>query len=196
MMMYEKTFSGQPAVQVESEFSAFLTLVQKYKVKSYLEIGTARGDTFHEVVSHMPEGSKAVAVDMPESNWGLGGSKTHLSMARKDLREKGYSVNIVWGDSRYPNVIEETKRHGRFDLVFIDGDHTYDGVKSDFENYGSMGKIIAFHDIADRMRPNRKGEKIEVPIFWNEIKKHYKHLEFIAPNSTMGIGVIFVDARS
>ena len=36
------------------------------------------------------------------------------------------------------------------DLLFIDGDHTYVGVKMDFEMYRPLvrkGGIIAFHDI-------------------------------------------------
>lgn len=35
-----------------------------------------------------------------------------------------------------------------YDLVIIDGDHTYDAVKADYAAYGPLGRIVMFHDIA------------------------------------------------
>lgn len=37
---------------------------------------------------------------------------------------------------------------GTYDLVIIDADHHYEAAKADFEAYGSMGRIVMFHDIA------------------------------------------------
>ena len=40
---------------------------------------------------------------------------------------------------------------GSFDMIFVDGDHSYNGVKSDIERWGSKlrpGGIWAFHDYA------------------------------------------------
>ena len=66
----------------------------------------------------------------------------------------------------------------KIDLLFIDGDHSYEGVKKDFEIYKSFVSnkgIIAFHDIVPDSF-SRTGVKTssyvgEVPKFWNEIKK-------------------------
>lgn len=194
-LMYPNTFSGHPAVQVESELVGFLDLLRNEEVTSYLEIGVGRGDTFHEVVSHLPLGSKAVAVDSPESAWGLNGSHDQLIAVSHDLSDD-YRIKVIFGDSRDKEIIQKASAFAPFDCVFIDGDHTLQGVTADWENYGKFGKIVAFHDIVDTMRPNQLGEKIEVPLFWAEIKKKYRHIEFVAPGSTMGIGVIFnADAR-
>lgn len=80
---------------------------------------------------------------------------------------------------------------GNLDFLLIDGDHTYKGVKQDFEMYSrlvSEDGIIAFHDIV----PNKTSPDLEVHRFWNEIKERYETEEFIAdPDQTYaGIGVV------
>lgn len=193
MIMYPNTFSGDPAVQVESELRDFIDLLQAEGVKSYLEIGSARGDTFHEVMTHLPKWSKGTAVDLPQSVWGLKNSKKQLGRAVAHLNTASYGATAIYGSSRDPYIRARAHALGPYDCVMIDGDHTMDGVTQDWFNYGDMGRIIAFHDIVDTMNPNKKGEKIEVPLFWNALKKKYRHVEFIGENSTMGIGVIFKD---
>jgi hypothetical protein len=193
MKMYPHTFSGQPAVQVESELKSFIAFCQQHNVQSYLEVGVARGDTFHEVMTHLPEGSTGAFVDMPEAQWGLKGSRKDLERVASDLEDKGYLVRSFFGDSKSPDILHAVWYAARWDMVMIDGDHTYEGVKTDFENYAKLGRIVALHDIVDTMHPNRKGEKIEVPKFWQELKAKYKTLEFIGKGSTMGIGIVFMD---
>lgn len=184
------TFSGQKSVQKEEEIQGFIDLLIKHNVKSYLEIGCGHGDTFHRVMSALPVGSKGVTVDLPESCWGLNDSKNFLELAAWDLQNKGYDITTFFGSSRDTNIIDQVRQLAPFDAILIDGDHSYEGVKADTINYAHMGKIIAFHDIADSMRPNRKGEKIEVPLFWKQLSIKHETAEFIAKDSDMGIGVI------
>ena len=80
----------------------------------------------------------------------------------------------------------------KIDFLFIDGDHSYNGVKSDFinyEQYVSDNGIIAFHDIVN----NPADLSIEVPRFWREIKKKYDYSELIENinQTSMGIGIIY-----
>ena len=70
------------------------------------------------------------------------------------------------------------------DYMFIDGDHDYDGVKQDFEQYSqfmSPHGFIGFHDInrADGVRR-----------LWEEIKGRKISVEFIDAGVEYGIGVI------
>jgi predicted O-methyltransferase YrrM len=93
-------------------------------------------------------------------------------------------------------------KNKKIDLLFIDGDHSYEGVKKDFEIYKSFVSnkgIIAFHDIVPDSF-SRTGVKTssyvgEVPKFWSEIKKDYKYEEFIESKDQdgCGIGVIYFD---
>jgi predicted O-methyltransferase YrrM len=88
------------------------------------------------------------------------------------------------------------------DVLFIDGDHTYDGVKADYQMYRPLvrkGGLIAFHDIVDdhQTKYGRPGIGWAggVPMFWREVKlqKEFSSCsEFIADpdQDGMGIGVL------
>lgn len=75
------------------------------------------------------------------------------------------------------------------DLILIDGDHTYNGVKTDFEiSLQFNPKYVVFHDIKSIVCPG-------VVKFWNEIKENYKYYEFIdqyddVNGEFLGIGII------
>jgi hypothetical protein len=104
----------------------------------------------------------------------------------------------IVGDSRSKEtkaaLIEKLK--GRpINLLFIDGGHEFETVRSDFEMYGSLvSNIIAFHDLF--------GIWTDVKAFWESIQckgaiyKVYTSLTFfrwrppINPGDIMGIGVL------
>lgn len=87
----------------------------------------ARGDTFHDTVSLMPKGSRAVAVDYPMKAWGLENSNEYLERAAEDLIKKGYFVDIIYGDSSlrgenvkgwYENIAKEIKQFYNIPVYF------------------------------------------------------------------------------
>jgi hypothetical protein len=87
------------------------------------------------------------------------------------------------------------------DLLFIDGLHTYEGVKSDYQMYGPLTRhIIAIHDIhTPKLGPM---DQVEVYRLWAEILANnerdtiitFQHHNRIRPEDfngrSLGIGVV------
>jgi hypothetical protein len=75
-----------------------------------------------------------------------------------------------------------------FDASFIDGDHSYESVKMDFETYRppvGKGGVIAFHDIAENNNP-----RFQVHRFWTEVKQKYRHIELVNELNQKGYGIV------
>lgn len=74
----------------------------------------------------------------------------------------------ILGDSHSPNTLgklKEVLNGRRIDLLFIDGDHTFEGVQKDYDMYSPLvNHLVAFHDIfLVRWRTDRS----EVVYFWD-----------------------------
>ena len=65
---------------------------------------------------------------------------------------KKINLNLIQGNSYFDkteNEFNKVRNNITFDLLFIDGDHTLDGVKNDFERYNKYvkkGGFIIFDD--------------------------------------------------
>jgi predicted O-methyltransferase YrrM len=88
----------------------------------------------------------------------------------------------------------------KLDFLFIDGDHSLAGVKSDFEMYSPLvrpGGFVAFHDIVPdyQMRYGTfTGTSVgEVPLFWAELKRLHAGTQDLIESPDQdgyGIGVL------
>lgn len=75
---------------------------------------------------------------------------------------------------------------GSIDLMHIDGLHTYEAVKHDFENWLpklTPGAIVIFHDINVRER------NFGVFKLWEELKSQYKNFQF---DFGHGLGIVVI----
>jgi hypothetical protein len=185
------TRSGRPPSQIEAELSGFIGLLQERNVRRYLEIGARHGDTFHEVMRSLPVGSVGVAVDLPGGLWGPVKSRRALESAVADLNARGYRCSTLFGDSQTAATRRLVVGRGPYDAVLIDGDHTLPGVTKDWDAYGTLAPLVAFHDIVGTgCAEKRHGRPVEVPILWERLKAERAVQEFVAPGSRMGIGVV------
>jgi len=84
---------------------------------------------------------------------------------------------LLQGNSHKDNMISEVGdvlKDEKADFLFIDGDHSYVGVKKDFANFKQFvadDGIVAFHDII--------ASDLGVKKFWSEIKGNYSSREII-----------------
>lgn len=187
-MMYETEIA-----QDGPEIDAFCALLKREGVRSYLEVGSKFGGSLWKVASALQPESRIVSVDLPNGTKAWNKSSESLSACITDIRALGHDARVIWGNSTSPDVIARTDALGPFDAILIDADHRLLGVTADWENYGPMGKIIAFHDIGWQRAPTWEGTRIDVPEFWDGIKNEYRHEEFkFCPSGkNNGIGVLW-----
>lgn len=180
-------------LQNKTELASFIRLLQSEGVKSYLEIGCKFGGSLWPIANALPKGSRVVAVELPHGDKSFKENLPHLQQCCALLKQRGYDVTLIVGDSTDAKVVEQVYALGPYDAVFIDANHTLDYVRADWANYGKIGKLIAFHDIgffrAGGQKPGKK--PIEVPIVWKELKQLHRHLEIRHDINDNGIGVLW-----
>jgi hypothetical protein len=177
--------------QVRQEIESFATLVQDLKPKTVLEIGTNNGGTLFLFTRLADPEAVVISVDLPGGLYG-GGYPDWKTRVYKSFPQPNQSIHLIRADSHTQETLERVKSilgERKIDLLFIDADHTYEGVKRDFELYSPLvgpGGIIAFHDIV----PLPLSYGCGVDIFWNEIKRPESR-EFIESTSQewAGIGI-------
>lgn len=156
---------------------------------SLLEIGSSFGGTLKRMASVMPKGARIVSVDLAcDSTPKFLNPLASLKDTCRKLGLLGATVDLIVGDSHSPDVVAAVSQHAPFDFGFIDGDHSYEGVKQDWENYGPLCKVVGLHDIGGPVEGCTR--------FWNELKAsgEYRTEEYISLGSPMfGIGIVFRD---
>lgn len=197
------------AIQLRSEFTRLLGLVKRAEPRCVLEIGCAGGGTMCAWARISAPCAKLVGVDL------------HRDARLRDLPPENeverriravlkltQTLNLVWGDSHSHEVkrrVLEALKGQAVDFLFIDGDHSYEGVRRDFEDYAPLvrdGGLIAFHDIVPDFEA-RYGVTTgvswsgEVPNFWEEISSQYRNITLVEnpAQDGAGIGVITYSHR-
>lgn len=185
--------------QNTAEIQSLYDRVCELQPRRVLEIGTANGGTLYLWTQAAAEDATIVSVDLPGGRFGGGYPPPRARFYHQFARPKQH-LHLLRLDSHLPSTLTEVR--GVFggepvDFAFIDGDHTYPGVKADFLEYGPLvrpGGLIAFHDILLSPRSPAK----EVHLLWDQIKREHETWEFIDPDARreghriIGIGLLRV----
>ena len=180
-------------LQDDRELAGLVELVKAERCTSMLEIGSKFGGSLWKLARAMPCGSRVVAVDLPNGTRMWRTSQPSLIRCIDELKSQGYDARVIWGDSTSSQIITQVQALAPYDFVFIDANHSMQYVREDWRNYGSLGRMVAFHDIAWKRPPEWVGVRIEVPEFWQHIKQQYQHVEFSLCDKNNGIGVLWRD---
>ena len=176
--------------QVRSEIAQFLGVISSHPPQVVLEVGTANGGSFFLLSRVASSEALLVSVDLPGGTFG-GGYPSWRVPLYKSFARGNQRIRLLRADSHDPETVRQVLEllEGRpVDLLFIDGDHTYSGVKADLEMYSPLvrvGGLIGFHDIV----PGPEADVGGVPRLWEEIKARVQTNEIVEDWHQGGYGI-------
>jgi predicted O-methyltransferase YrrM len=187
-------------LQHEAEIVRFLHHAKSLSPTTICEIGTASGGTSFLLSRIARPGSTVVTLDRER--------RPGLSAALAILGGPDCRITSLTADSHDQKTVKrvhDVLGSVPLDLLFIDGDHEYGGVRQDFESFRKLvriGGVIAFHDIIpdskSRGGPKTGGDAGGVPGFWQEVSRRYpRSVQEIVERPDQdgcGIGILVSDA--
>ena len=177
------------------ELHALIEIYKARKPKYVLEIGTQEGGTLYHWIKNAIPGAVICNIDILENQ----SPARHSMLLNRWHGWKSPDVELFThiGHSQDPPAMDFVKKHlPQIDFLFIDGNHRYQGVKKDWQNYGSMlvsNSVAAFHDIITPTSGFQ--DHITVCKLWDEIQHvGYITQEIFAEERSDwgGIGVVYV----
>ena len=182
-------------MQSEREIQGLFDQVRERRPRRVMEIGTCHGGTLYMWCQAADPQATLISLDLPSGEFG-GGYRDCRAGLYNAFKKPTQHLHLVRADSHDPvNVghIRQLLAGQPLDFLFIDGDHTYEGVKKDFDLYSSLvapGGLVALHDVVRRVDQPR----IEVWRFWDELKQSRRGvrewIESAPDRRSIGIGVI------
>lgn len=191
--------------QIRAEISELFDVISTHskdkKTYNILEIGTKFGGTFY-LWNSINRSGLNISIDLEA---GIHGGVSKEEMDKRDVwfNERFDNCRFIRGDSHDSSTLMQAIRllasippnNVNINMLFIDGDHTYEGVKQDFQMFSpfvSSGGLVIFHDII--ISDHHHSRNVYVGEFWNEIKNdpRFESFEIIgSPDQNWaGLGVL------
>jgi predicted O-methyltransferase YrrM len=129
-----------------SDLALIRILAERINAQTYFEIGTWRGESVMQAAAIIPKcyTLNLSETEMKQRNWDDAYIKMHRYFSKGNPH-----ITHLEGDSRN---FDFSPYYGKIDLVFVDGDHHRDSVKSDTEQAFKLVHpetgIIIWHDYA------------------------------------------------
>ena len=183
-------------IQDYGEVLSLINLISKRKPESVLEIGTARGGSLFLLCQAASDSASIFSIDLPGSINGGGYPEWKEGLYQK-FKKENQTLHLLRKDSHLESTRDEimvSMKGAKFDVIMIDADHSYEGVKRDFELYKELvsdNGILVLHDVIK----NRFDPSIQVDQLWVEIQEKYKTTEIIndVGRGNMGLGIVHLN---
>ena len=138
---------GIASLQID-EAALLYSLARNAQSGPFAEIGRFKGGSTFVFASALPEGIELWSYDLhvalsPDLPGALLDAELQAALERYGLAHK---VHLLVADSR------KVEPPGPLEVLFVDGDHTYEGAKADFDRWGEFvrpGGHLLFHDAVD-----------------------------------------------
>lgn len=153
--MVAKRAIGYGAQQKVNELAVFLKLLAGLRPKIVVEIGVAEGGTLWAWQRLAPT---VIGVDIAP----------RVTAPTDAL--------LITGDSHDESTagaVEDALVWDPIDCLFLDGDHSYDGVARDYWRYAPLvrrGGLVAFHDIISVAPTPEEADQHGVAEFWGKTR--------------------------
>jgi hypothetical protein len=163
-------------------------LVLNLKCQTYVELGTHTGNSYFSVCDTVKLNNldtKCFAIDSWEGEIHAGFYDDYVYKDVCSWNESNFSEFSTLLRMMFDEALSNF-RENSIDLLHIDGLHTYEAVKNDYETWlpkVNENGIILFHDIA------AYHDDFGVYKLWNELKKKYFSFDFI---HSYGLGVLYL----
>ncbi len=179
-------------LQIAEELASLAAQVRQLRPRTVLEIGTANGGTLFLWTRLADAGATIVSIDLPGGKFG-GGYPSERGIVYRRFTRSTQKLHLLRENSHDPRTRAKAVRlfgGEPIDLLFIDGDHTYEGVKQDWEQYSPLvrpGGMVVFHDIAGNY------DDTQVKELWDSIKCGCRYEEYVVDsNGYYGLGILFM----
>lgn len=175
------------------EIGELMKRVREKQPRVIVEIGTAKGGTLFLFCQHAADDATIISLDLPFGRNGGGYPKWKEKLYAK-FAKPGQTLHLMRANSHLDETrirIEALLKGRKIDVLMIDADHSYEGVKRDYDLYSPLladDGFIAMHDVI----LNRFDPEIEVHKFWDELKATEKTEELVHDygQGNLGIGIV------
>lgn len=167
-------------------------LIMKTKPRLFVELGVFQGDSylaFCDAAVRFNSRTACTGIDTWEGDDHAGRLAETVYQDLKAFHDPLFGTFSDLRRGRFEDAVADFK-DGSVDLLHIDGLHTYEAVKGDFETWRpklSDRAVVLFHDTQVRERG------FGVWQFWAEISSEFPHFEF---HHNFGLGVLAVGATA
>jgi hypothetical protein len=163
-------------------------LVHVARPRTLVELGTQAGvsySAFCDAVARSNTGTRCFAVDTWQGDKHAGSYGETVFDEFKPFHDRHYGAFSTLLRTEFDDAVGWFE-DGEIDVLHIDGLHTYEAVRHDFETWLpklSSRAVVLFHDT------NERRDDFGVWRFWEEVKQRYPAFEFLHSH---GLGVLGV----